>query len=122
MPAYDAACNDCGHITEYRRSYKDYLDVPACEACGGETHKVILQAAMVGAMGLTGGSFSIISPIDGTEVHGKSEYEAHMKKHNVMHASEFKGQAEVVRKEKAATQAKELRAAATEAYKAVINK
>lgn len=122
MPNYQAACDDCGHITDYIRSVSNYLDVPACESCNGKTHKVILSAPMVGAMGLTGGSFSFISPLDGREVHGKSEMQAHMKKHGVMHASEFERQAAHVKKENEATAKKEFRAAATEAYRAVMNK
>lgn len=55
---------------------------------------------MLAAIGVAD-HFSIVSPIDGSHLHGRSEYFAHMKKHGVVPSSDLKGEAEHQKKQRA---------------------
>lgn len=48
---------------------------------------------MVSAMGLSD-HYQVRSPIDGKMIYGRSDYYAHMKKHNVVPESDLRGEAE----------------------------
>ena len=90
MPTYEAACPDCGHKQDYIRKIADRHNTPDCEHCGAKT-ALTITAVMVPCMGIADGSMHVVSPIDGTVMRCKDDYESHMKKHNVRPTSEFEG-------------------------------
>jgi hypothetical protein len=77
MPVYSSVCLTCETEHSYIRKIADRNDVPEC--CGTPTERV-LDAPSVPAEYAT----SFISPIDGKPVHGREQYFAHMKEHNVI--------------------------------------
>lgn len=78
MPLYTAQCQACDIEYSYIRKIDDRHDTPDCE-CGAKTDKVI-DAPMVPFEYAD----SFISPIDGKPVHGREQYFAHMREHNVV--------------------------------------
>jgi hypothetical protein len=90
MPTYLARCATCGTEQDFIARIANRDDTPLC--CEAKTERVFV-APMVAAMGISD-SFSIVSPIDGRPVYGRSEYLAHLKKHKVRPLSDMKGEAE----------------------------
>ena len=88
MPTYTAKCPACNNETDYFRKIADRFDTPICD-CGTKTEKMI-TACMVPCMAIAE-SMNVVSPIDGTVLRSKSDYDAHCKKHKVLPASEFEG-------------------------------
>lgn len=94
MPTYSAVCSneDCCHQQDYFRKVADRNDTPACDACGSPTERT-LDAPMVTAIGLSD-AYQVRSPITGEMLYGRDAYYGHMKKHNVVPASDLQGEAE----------------------------
>ena len=61
-------------------------------------------------------SMNVVSPIDGTVMRNRYDYEAHMKKHNVRPSSEFEG----VKREEPKVNTESIRAAASVAYDKIV--
>lgn len=78
MPAYTAICHKCDIQYEYIRKIADRANTPVCE-CGATTEKLIDACSIPFEY-----AESFISPIDGKPVHGREQYFAHMKEHNVV--------------------------------------
>jgi len=108
MPIYSAKCSnpDCTKEQTYFSKIDDRNTTPGCEDCGSPTER-LLDTPMVTAMGLSD-HFQVRSPIDGSMIYGRSDYYAHMKKHNVVPESDLRGEAEH-RQKAAKKEAKEQR-------------
>ena len=74
----------------------------------------VIVPPMITAMGI-GDHWSIRSPITGEALHGRSQYHAHLKKHNVLPVNELKGEADHQKQAIEAQQAAERRQAIVEA-------
>lgn len=116
MPLYTAECKTCQHRQDYIRKIAERHNTPECEECGGETAQAI-TATMLPCMAISE-TMNIVSPIDGAVLRSKSDYEAHMKKHNVRPSSEFDG----VKKEEKKVDKALIREAASRAYDALMPK
>jgi hypothetical protein len=114
LPVYTAQCSACAHRQEYIRKIADRHNTPLCEECGAATGLAI-TTVMVPCMAISE-SMHVVSPIDGAVLRCKSDYEAHMKKHNVRPSSEFEG----VKKEEKGLDKEKLREAASRAYDALM--
>lgn len=90
-------------------------NTPSCNECGAETTQAI-TACMVPIMAIADGGMHVVSPIDGTVMRSKSDYESHMKKHNVRPSSEFEGHKPTEHK----IDKESIRAAASAAYDALV--
>ena len=88
MPTYTAVCPKCKNEIDYLRKISDRNDTPICD-CGTKTEKII-TACMVPVMPIAE-SMNVVSPIDGSVLRSKSDYDAHCKKHKVLPMSEFEG-------------------------------
>lgn len=77
MPTYQSICLKCEASHDYVRKIDDRNDTPAC--CGDKTTKLITAASVPCEY-----ASSFISPIDGKPVHGREQFFAHMKKHDVI--------------------------------------
>lgn len=95
MPTYSARCAKCGTEHDFIARIADRDKTPLC--CDAKTERFITPT-MLPAMGLSD-HYQIVSPIDGKTLYGKSEYDAHLKKHNVLPESEMKGESERRKKE-----------------------
>ena len=84
MPIYVARCPSCQKQVDYFRPLSKYKETPTCE-CGSVMTKVITPVFIPQEYQ------SFISPIDGKWVHGKEQYEAHNRQHNVVPASDYDG-------------------------------
>jgi hypothetical protein len=90
MPTYSARCAKCGNEKDFIARISERDDTPLC--CDAKTARFITPT-MLPAMGISD-HYRIVSPIDGKTLYGKSQYDAHLKKHNVLPESEMKGEAE----------------------------
>lgn len=90
MPTYSARCSECGVAKDYITRIADRDNTPVC--CNKQMVKQ-LSAPAIPAMGLSD-HFMVVSPIDGKPIYGRSDYLAHLKKHNVRPESDLKGEAE----------------------------
>jgi putative FmdB family regulatory protein len=111
MPLYTARCETCEHEQDYIRKIADRHDTPCCEECGGVMVQAI-KGTFLPCMAISE-TMHIVSPIDGAILRSKSDYEAHMRKHNVRPASDFEG---VKRDEGHNVSREAIREAATRAY------
>lgn len=89
MPIYTAQCQ-CGNRQDYVRKVDDRHNTPNCDKCGDAT-TLAITACMVPVMAMAD-SMHVTSPIDGTIMRNRYDYESHMKKHNVRPTAEFEGQ------------------------------
>lgn len=89
MPHYEAECPKCGTRQDYFAKIDKRLETPSCVKCGGHTFKAV-TICMVPKMPMAE-SMNVVSPIDGSVLRSRYDYEAHMKKHNVVPTSEFEG-------------------------------
>jgi hypothetical protein len=90
MPTYSARCTKCGQEQDYIARIANRDDTPVC--CDVKTERFI-TGTMLPAMGISD-HYKVVSPIDGSTLYGRSEYNAHLKKHNVLPQSELQGEAE----------------------------
>ncbi|MCA1859307.1 hypothetical protein LE191_04180 [Janthinobacterium sp. HSC-3S05] len=97
MPTYSARCAKCGTEHDYISRIANRDETPLC--CEAKTERFITPT-MIPAMGLSD-HYQVVSPIDGKPIYGRSEYYAHLKKHNVLPESEMKGESEHRKKESA---------------------
>jgi hypothetical protein len=97
MPTYSAVCKTCSKEQDYIAKVDDRNITPTC--CKASMERVLV-APMVSAMGIADNT-QLVSPIDGRTLYGRSEYYAHMKKHNVVPASDVQGEAEHQKKQTA---------------------
>jgi len=100
VPLYSYACPRCYSEETAFRKIDDRNNGPVC--CGVAMHR-LLDAPMVGAMGLSDHA-AVVSPIDGRTLYGKSEYLKHCKEHGVVPASDMQGEAQHQQKQRAAEQ------------------
>lgn len=91
MPTYTAKCISCSHEQDFVSKIDDRDNTPQCSVCNSKTNR-ILTATMITAMGIAD-HYAIRSPIDGSMLYGKSDYNKHLKKHGVVPESEMKGEA-----------------------------
>ena len=110
MALYTAQCPSCNHQQDYIRKIADRENTPLCDQCGTKTVKAV-TACMVPVMAMAD-SMHVVSPIDGTVMRNRYDYESHMKKHNVRPTSEFEG----VKREEPKVSTESIRQAATQAY------
>ncbi len=110
MPTYTATCPSCNTQHEFFRKIAERHNTPVC-TCGTKTEFTI-TAVMVPCMAIADGGMHVVSPIDGTVMRCKDDYENHMKKHNVRPTSEFEGCKPVEKK----VDTESIRAAASAAY------
>lgn len=90
MPTYSARCTRCGTEHDYVARIADRDGTPTC--CDASTERFITPT-MIPVMGLSD-HYQQVSPVDGRTLYGRSEYEAELKKHNLVPSSEMKGEAE----------------------------
>lgn len=83
MALYTAICKKCGHVEDYIASIEDRHNTP--EHCEQKMEKMI-TAAMVSPE-----YHSFHSPIDGSFIENRTQFYAHMKKHNVVPYSDVIG-------------------------------
>lgn len=98
MPTYSARCPKCGHEEDYIARIADRDKTPRCTPCKKKMERFIVPP-MLAAIGIAD-HFSIVSPIDGSQIHGRSEYYAHIQKHGVVPSSDLKGEAEHQKKQR----------------------
>lgn len=89
MALYTAKCPDCGNEQDYIRKIVDRDNTPNCSVCGTKTVKAV-TTCMLPVMAISE-TMNVVSPIDGSVLRSRYDYQAHMKKHNVMPMSEVEG-------------------------------
>lgn len=83
MPIYVAKCVKCGSQVDYFRPLSKYKETPSC--CSEPMTKVITPVFVPQEYS------SVVSPIDGKWIHGREQYFAHCKEHNVIPKSDTDG-------------------------------
>lgn len=91
MPTYVARCPNCHASIDYIRKVDERDDTP--EHCGVKTQRALV-APRIQAVTITQG----ILAGDGNTYYGKSEYDAYLKKNDLLPSSELKGEAAYRRK------------------------
>jgi hypothetical protein len=81
MPTYEALCNHCATVVEYRCAVVDALRPPWCPECKGAMRKVIRTAPK----GFVKGKFEPFkSPVDGTVISTERALRDHNARNNVV--------------------------------------
>ena len=86
MPLYSSVCLACGKTHSYVSKIADRHDTPFC--CNQQTSKV-LDAPNICAQTISG----IIYSSDGYQHEGRSAFEKHLEKNNLIHGSDAKSEA-----------------------------
>lgn len=110
MPSYLAKCELCGSEHRYISKIDNRNITPVC--CGQATERII-EAPQVQAQTISG----IIIDSSGNQFEGRNQFIDHMKKNDLLPASEAQGEAKIQKQNRDAERKQSIRKAVEQAAK-----